>query len=192
MISDHKNGNKAAKPDVYSFNHVISAWTHSGAEYSAQRAERLLKKMASEGVKINSFSYNGVINAWSKSKRPRKAQKALSILRGMDALYKAGNKDIRPNAYSYTTLLNACAFSDPDNEKLRSQILEIARIALKELEVSKYGEANHVTYGTFLKACGNLLGDEDEDLKKLIVEPVFRQACKDGQVWFLFLIVQSD
>ena len=147
MEMDFKSGNESAKPDVYSYNHVISAWTYSGAEDSAKRAESLLKRMENIGVKINSFSYNGVINAWSKSKRPRKAQKALSILRGMDALYKAGNKDIRPNAYSYTTLLNACAFSCPEDDKLRARILDIALAALQELQGSKYGSPNHVTYG---------------------------------------------
>ena len=187
MEKEYRNGNQLAKPDVYSYNHVISAWTYSGAHDSAMRAEAVLKRMEENGVKINSFSYNGVMNAWSKSKRPRKAQKVLSILRGMDALYKAGNKDIRPNAYTYTTLLNACAFSSPDDVVTRSRVLDIALAALEELECSQYGNPNHVTYGTFLKACANLIAAEDEEMKRLIVEPVFNKACEDGQVGELVL-----
>lgn len=172
------------EPNVYSYNHVLVAWANSGADnVAAMRAEAVLRRMTSKGVKIDAFSYNSVINAWSKSTRPRKAQKALSIVRGMDALYKRGNKDIRPNAYSYTTVINACAFSKAETAKMRSWLLQIAVVALQELQSSpRYGTANHVTYGTFLKACANLIDKDDEILRKVMIEPVFTKCCQDGQV----------
>mmetsp|Transcript_9514 Transcript_9514/g.14149 ORF Transcript_9514/g.14149 Transcript_9514/m.14149 type:complete len:833 (+) Transcript_9514:2-2500(+) len=172
------------EPNVYSYNHVLVAWANSGAEnIAARRAEAILKRMTAKGVKIDAFSYNSVINAWSKSSRPKKAQKALSIVRGMDALYRRGNKDIRPNAYSYTTVINACAFSNAETATMRSRLLGIAVAALQELQSSpRYGPANHITYGTFLKACANLIDEDDEMLRKVMIEPVFIKCCQDGQV----------
>lgn len=52
---------------------------------------------------------------------------------------------------------------------------------LKELQGSGYGQPNQVTYGTFIRACVNLLHD-DSEMRRVVMKQVFRQCCKDGQV----------
>jgi hypothetical protein len=52
---------------------------------------------------------------------------------------------------------------------------------LKELQGSGYGQPNQVTYGTFIRACANLLHD-DPEMRLVIMKRVFEQCCKDGQV----------
>jgi hypothetical protein len=125
-----------------------------------------------------------VINAISKSKNEAKAQRALRLLRKMDKLYQAGNKDARPNEVTYTAVLNSCAFPAQLDQRTRRKALDTAIFTLEELRASGYGQPNHVTYGTFLLACANLLHDEDglADLRREIIERAFQQCCQDGQV----------
>jgi hypothetical protein len=125
--------------------------------------------------------FHQVINAISKSKNERKAQKALRILRRMDKLYQAGNKEARPNEVTYTAVLNSCAFPAALDERTRRKALDTAIFTLKELQSSRYGHPNQVTYGTFIKACANLLPD-NVDLRSEIIREAFQQCCKDGQV----------
>lgn len=122
-----------------------------------------------------------MINAISKSKDERKAQKALRLLRRMDKLYQAGNKEARPNEVTYTAVLNSCAFPSVLDQKARRRMLDVAIFTLEELQASRYGHPNQVTYGTFIKACANLLPD-DEALRRVVLKKVFDQCCKDGQV----------
>lgn len=99
----------------------------------------------------------------------------------MDKLYRAGDKDTRPDEHSYTAVLNSCAFPAVVDARSRKKALDTAIFTLAELQGSPYGKPNHLTYGTFLKACANLMPRDDE-LRRLVVEPVFIQACRDGQV----------
>jgi hypothetical protein len=123
-----------------------------------------------------------VINAISKSKNAGKAQKALRVLRKMDILYRAGNKDARPNEITYTAVLNSCAFPATLDAKTRKKALDTAMFTLKELQDSQsYGQPNQVTYGTYIKACRNLLED-DEVLRRDVIKKAFEECAKDGQV----------
>lgn len=122
-----------------------------------------------------------VINAISKSKNEGKAQKALRMLRRMDKLYQAGNKEARPNEITYTAVLNSCAFPAVLDQRTRRKALDTAIFTLKELQSSIYGQPNQITYGTFMKACANLLRDDDE-MRREVIERAFQQCCKDGQV----------
>lgn len=121
-----------------------------------------------------------VINAISKSKDERKAQKALRVLRRMDKLYQAGNKEARPNEITYTAVLNSCAFAAGD-PSIRRKALDTAIFTLEELQKSRYGQPNQITYGTFIKACANLLPDDDE-FRRNVIKRAFLQCCQDGQV----------
>lgn len=135
-----------------------------------------------------------VINAISKSQNKAKAQKALRLLRKMDRLYRSGYKDARPNEVTYTSVLNSCAFpavlADP---RTRRKALDTAIFTLEELQASRYGQPNEITYGTFIKACANLLdGEGDEALKRMVIEKAFQQCCRDGQVGEMVLAHLRD
>lgn len=204
-------GDKSVAPNLITFNAVLNAWARSGTRCCARKAEEYLDQMwelyhaGDTAVKPNDLSYNTVrfffnslksvvqvillitvfctqvINAISKSKDERKAQKALRLLRRMDKLYQAGNKEARPNEVTYTAVLNSCAFPSVLDPKARRRMLDVAMFTLEELQASRYGHPNQVTYGTFIKACANLLPD-DEDLRRVVLKKVFEQCCRDGQV----------
>ena len=135
-------------------------------------------------VKPDSHAYNTVINAVSKSQRVDKAQEALRILRQMDKQYREGlNSAAQPTTFTYTSVLNSCAYTPNEgcDSKMKRKALDTAIFTLEELQGSPYGTPNHVTYGMFLKACANLI-PSDEERRRVVVEPVFLQCCKDGQV----------
>lgn len=134
------------------------------------------------GVLIELVFYTQVINAISKSKDERKAQKALQTLRRMDKLYQAGHTKARPNEVTYTAVLNSCAFPPAVlDARARRKALDVAIFTLQELQGSRYGQPNQITYGTFIKACAELLPDDD-DLLRTVVKQAFEQCCQDGQV----------
>ena len=174
-------------PNLISYNGVLNAWARSGTRCSGSQAEKYLNRMwelynaGDKTVKPNNLTYNTVINAISKSKHESKGQKALRILRRMDKLYRAGNKEARPNEITYTAVINSCAFPSVLDSRTRRKALDTALFTLNELQTSRYGHPNQVTYGTFIKACANLLHD-DEDMRRAIIKRVFRQCCKDGQL----------
>lgn len=184
----YKAGDEAVKPTNHSYNSVLLAWANSNTKCAHWKSVALLNRMWEQyesghiELKPDALAYNTVINAIAKSDRKDKAQKALRILRTMDKLYRAGqNKDARPNEFTYTSVLNSCAFSSVGGPDTRRKALDTAIFTLEELQASSYGRPNHVTYGMFLKACANLI-PTDEERRRVVVEPVFLQCCKDGQV----------
>lgn len=192
MEALYEAGDKTVQPNSVTYNAVLNAWARSGTRCCARKAENYVNHMwqlyeaGNKEVKPDGCSYNTLINAVSKSQNEGKAQKALRILRRMDKLYQAGYKYTRPNAFTYTSVLNSCAFSFDGDQRARRKALATAIFTLKELQESHYGSPNHVTYGTFLKACANLIPIDDE-MRRTIIEPVFLQCCRDGQVGDLVL-----
>ena len=180
-------GEHDLQPNVSSYNTVLAAWARSGTKCAYRKTEALLNQMWQDyeagniHFRPDSSSYNTVINVISKSQAEGKAQKALRILRKMDKLYRAGrNEDACPNEFSYTSVLNSCAFAVEVDARGRSRALDTAIFTLKELKNSHYGDPNHITYGTYFKACANLLSIDDER-RRVCVEPVFLQCIRDGQ-----------
>lgn len=102
----------------------------------------------------------------------------------MDKLYQAGYKDARPNEVTYTSVINSCAFPAAScDPKTRRKALDTALFTLQELQASRYGHPNEITYGTFMQACANLLvANDDEMLLREVIENTFQQCCRDGQV----------
>lgn len=183
----YENGDLSAKPTSQTYNSLLLAWANSDTKCAPRLCQYILNYMWKEyeegnrDMKPNELTYNTVINAMSKSPREDKAQQALRILRKMDKLYQAGNKDARPSTHSYTSVLNSCAFST-DCELVKRKALDTAIFTFEELKDSPYGKPNHVTYGMFLRAVSNLIPTDDELRRRSVVEPVFLQCCKDGQV----------
>ena len=129
---------------------LLAAWARSGTKCAYRKTEALLNQMWKDyeagniHFRPDSSSYNTVINAISKSQAEGKAQKALRMLRKMDKLYRAGrNEDACPNEFSYTSVLNSCAFAVEVDVRGRSRALDTAIFTLKELKNSHYGDPNH-------------------------------------------------
>ena len=64
--------------------------------------------------------------------------------------------------------------------------MDIAIRVLKEMQISSNARPNHVSYGTFLRACRKLIR-EDDVRRDSLMESVFNQCKADGQVGELVL-----
>jgi hypothetical protein len=187
MERQHKAGDLSMQPDASSYNGVLNAWARSNTRCCALKAETYLERMwqlhqnGNRKVKPDDRSYNTVINAISKSKDARKAQRALRVLRMMDILYRSGKIEISPSVITYTAVLNSCAFPVARDSRSRRKALDTALFTLAEVQSSEYCRPNEATYGTFIRACANLLHDDD-NLRREIIEKAFKQCCEDGQV----------
>ena len=187
MQKQYEAGDVGMQPDLISYNGVLNAWARSNTRCCARQAEIYLERMwelhqkGNKKVKPDDKSYNTVINAISKSKHARKAQRALRVLRTMDLLYRSGQMEVRPSEITYTAVLNSCAFPVARDSRSRRKALDTALFTLAELQSSEYCRPNEATYGTFIRACANLLHD-DVELRRQIIAKAFKQCCRDGQV----------
>ena len=163
--------------DTTTFNTLLSAW---GLQKDPERATDILhhmfavKKSGQYDVRPTSQSFAIVINAWAKSKCPRKAFKAKELLTEMKNRSKL-NKKLRPNTHIHATVLNACAFSF-GTEEVKREALSIAIETFRECK-----HRNDVVYGTFIKACNNLI-DNDDARRIEMIETAFVQCRQKGLV----------
>lgn len=109
---------------------AIDAWTRSGADGSAQRAQQIHDAMIqtfheTENPLIapSTVSYNSVMNAWSKCNDPNAARNADNLLMELIESYRNGNNDVKPDAIGFSTVLHAYAKSGLRERVARSEEL---------------------------------------------------------------------
>lgn len=112
-------------PDTVTFNGVLHAYAQSREQGSAILAENLLKEMMApkSNVTVDTTSFNTVIHAWSQvadRSAVEAAHRAQQLLDHMDQLAAAGNSNVEPDVYGYTTCIQAWARC---GQPLRSQKL---------------------------------------------------------------------
>lgn len=125
-----------------------------------------------------------IFTAWARSQQPGKAERANNLFRAMVQAYESGNTSLRPNVIAVNAVMNACAYTSGD-VMAQNRAMEIAHKRFKDLESSKYGTPDQVTYGTFLKVCANQM--PDCSTRQQIIEVVFKKCVRDGQVGNLVL-----
>lgn len=52
--------------------------------------------------------FNTVINCWAKSKEPDAASKAEEMLVAMSRLHSSGMTSLKPDAFTFTAVIDAC------------------------------------------------------------------------------------
>eukprot|EP00816_Leptocylindrus_hargravesii_P009208 CAMPEP_0196814586 /NCGR_PEP_ID=MMETSP1362-20130617/44330_1 /TAXON_ID=163516 /ORGANISM="Leptocylindrus danicus, Strain CCMP1856" /LENGTH=723 /DNA_ID=CAMNT_0042191247 /DNA_START=369 /DNA_END=2540 /DNA_ORIENTATION=- len=123
----HRMVERGIQPDVASYTAVLHGLAHSTCTCSmtptpAQRAEALLKQMELPNSKIKptTATYNAMMDVWAK--HGNNVSRAEAVLRQMQHLYTSGeNTEARPNALSYSSLINAYAKSKHRNAALQAE-----------------------------------------------------------------------
>jgi pentatricopeptide repeat protein len=182
------------KASASCYINTINVWRNSKTAESAKRAIALLKllqdaydtelKAGRDGtnLKPDNRVYNAVMNVVSRSRAKDKATQAQSLLDQLQSLHDSSNdSDFAPNLKTYNYVISACAFSR-GNE---SECKETMRLMIETFNKMRNSEIqtihpNPVTFGLFLKGCGNLI--DDEKTKQTVVENLFRKCCRDGCV----------
>lgn len=86
----------------YHIRHQVNALAKSRNADAVARAEEIVRKVEQlDYVYPNSILYNSLIDCVVKSRLRDNASQAEEILRRMEYLHRAGNTDVKPNAYAY-------------------------------------------------------------------------------------------
>jgi hypothetical protein len=171
------------EPDRVTYNTVLKA-LRNGDRETVTKAEKLLERMEELGRSTTSLlpdtiSYSAVLTAVGRSDLPDKAERVLKILQRMIVSFREDdNAMARPNLHCFNAALNACAFTlGSPTAKMHAFAVMVGILVL----LQQYATADHMSYGTILRACSNLLSRTDERRDEL-AEKVFVKACREGQV----------
>ena len=180
-----------AGPSLASYSTVSAAWAKQIGLKGAQRAEKILKLVESRFLageaefRPDAISYNIVTDAYVKARVKDSYKRARELLsRQLKMHAEHAVHRCRPDVFSYTLVLNACA-ATYGNRKERLAAFNVAESTFSEMR-SNGIPANHVTYGTMLKAAAKLLPPGSER-REAVVREVFGRCCRDGCVSGLVL-----
>ena len=90
------------QPDSKLCNNIISAWSRSGSNEAAARAEQLCDRMDSLGIEIDGVVFNSLINVYAKSCHFDRSVNALNVLHRMH------ERKVDPTSVTYSLLVDAC------------------------------------------------------------------------------------
>jgi len=172
------------KPNLQTYNVLISLWGNSQQMGAGKKAESILTKLEDEfrngnkDMRPTVVSYTSCISAWAKSPDHGKAERASAVLGRMKEMHALGNIADRPNEFSYTAVINACATTYGDQDE-KQDAFRIAYSTFKEMSESDDLSPNHVTYSTFFRAISKLMPNGEK--KESMVSAAFRLCLRDGQ-----------
>ena len=111
---------ESLRPDKISYSTVMKVWARDG---HIKRAENLLAEMqdrfrkGEELLAPDRQCFNIVLHACAKSKQKHAAIHAEKILRKMQEMAKDGFPEVKPDVYSYTSVISCWAYCPSNNRR---------------------------------------------------------------------------
>ena len=180
-------GQTRVVPDRCSYNIVLCALAKGCCVQTAKKADTILRNIEDRYRRQqitwepDAVLFNAAIGAWAHSDAPGAYRKAQSILDRQLNLFRDGKcLECLPDVIGFTSVLASCA-SEPKKSEQR-KAFNVALSVIQTLEKHpEFGQANHVTYGTVLKACARLLPPGSAERIKW-TRHFFTRACDTGMV----------
>lgn len=145
--------------------HVLDMYKDQLKDYEAKKTN--MKPFAPDAI-----LFSTAMGLWAKSGKSRSYRKAHSML---DRQLRASevSEIPLPDVYGWTSVLSSCS-AEPGNAEERNKAFQVAASTYRMMQ--KHGiAANHVTYGTMLKACARL-----QPMKSALREKWIRITFKDA------------
>jgi pentatricopeptide repeat protein len=111
-------------PDTTTWNTVLHAHAQSKDVDAPSKAEDFLREMITDEneAQVDTTSFNIVIHAWAKqSKQDKGPRRALGLLEHMEKLSSAGNGRVKPDSYTYATVIEAFVSQLRDRRRRHDQ-----------------------------------------------------------------------
>jgi pentatricopeptide repeat protein len=127
MLDRYNSGNVKVKPDGFTFNAVINAWTRSRRRGCGHRAELILKRLlefhenGNPDVKPDSRSFSHIIDYYSRSRERDAGKKAEWLLTGMIKMYEKGYSKVFPNIFPFTAVIATYAKAQDMNAGVNAE-----------------------------------------------------------------------
>lgn len=178
----------AVAPDSASYNIVMNTYSRSqDVRTAAAKADTFLRhvmdvykqQQSKDEVKPDIILFNTAMGLWAKAGSTGSYRKARSILDRQLALSQDCGTVQPPDVFGWTSVLSSCA-AEPGHAEERSKAFQVAVSTYRQLQKLNV-DANHVTYGTMLKACARLLPIKSQ-LRHKWVRTVFADAVSAGSV----------
>jgi hypothetical protein len=165
------------RPDTITYNSAMNYYaSRMNNRGAAQKAEDLLLHMSelskqghvsnTNSIQVNTISFNIVLKAWSNSGGGiHGAQRAEAVLRMMMKLHGQGHENIKPDAYSFSTVINSYSNVNPDDVLIA---VEKVMDLLEVLEGSFISTSDAININSCYNAAANVIvknGVEDAVLR---------------------------
>jgi hypothetical protein len=132
-------GLETLKPTTVCYNAVLAAWAKSNEEGAPNRAASVLRFMESScDVEPNMASYSTVIGALARTNDPKDAKTAETLLKHVEAGYRAGNGNLEVDTILYNCVIGCLAKSNANGSYRRARAVLDRQIQL----YSDFGCAN--------------------------------------------------
>ena len=135
-----QTGNSSVKPDVVTYNSLMSAWAQSGHPEAPERAEAILQDMersydesGDRSIRPNGRCYRTLLKAWSRSGRPDAGRRAEACLDKMIAMWMSGNFEAKLKALDFDFAILAWTSSgDPEAMSNVERILDKMMVQVQD------------------------------------------------------------
>mmetsp|Transcript_13301 Transcript_13301/g.29330 ORF Transcript_13301/g.29330 Transcript_13301/m.29330 type:complete len:475 (+) Transcript_13301:1110-2534(+) len=123
------------------------------------------------------------MNAWARSSDPQKALRVEELLQTMEAMYQGGDVSCRPNNFTYTATISACAFTPPTSQFAKDGLRVASGLLKRIIDNDIFGvKPDSVMYVMLLKSFYQLAPrNDDQEFTVLRVSEVLRKCREDGQ-----------
>ncbi len=183
LLNKLENDNSYPDPSCTTYNTALKA-LRLGDKAHTRKAVAILERLeencrVGKGVVPDTYSYCAVINVIGRSTFVDKAQRVFAVLQRMIDLYENNKLSAKPNLPVFNAALNAYAFS---TFHIGADGIDAFTITERTLALlQKYDAPDHITYGSVLRACSNLLTRTDVRRDE-IVQKMFERARSEGLV----------
>lgn len=103
LENEYLAGDESMKPDKFTFTSVIDAYAREG---SGPEAERILMRLLNDfkDEELESLPFSAAINAYGLCGNPQDAERIMNL---KEKLYKEGWSGLAPDAFSFSSVINA-------------------------------------------------------------------------------------
>ena len=143
MLDLARNGDKEAFPDSFSFNCVINGFSRARNKDSGQRAESILERFLEFSeefpkVKPDTRSFTHIISHYRNTKKmPDAPYRAEYVLNRLISMFVSGHKDLVPNVFSFTTVMDCYSdYNHPDAGETAERLVRTMRKLQREHHVA--------------------------------------------------------
>ncbi len=129
MINRYEQGDDSCKPDINSYNQVLTAWARGKCVGFVDRMQSIYQQILALpdelGIQPNADTFNAVMGGWLKSDHASPLEIILVVLETMEKSYATGNIGAKPDRVTINTV-TAALIKDGQFEKSmeRATILE--------------------------------------------------------------------
>jgi pentatricopeptide repeat protein len=175
MLQRYLNGEVGIKPNTITFTSVIDAWANSSDKRGPAKAEQLLRTMdmlhnlGIHGMLPNVQTYTSVMNAWARQQQQQSSSEGSALSRAEQLLdemerraYETGDPELKPNTFTYNTLINALAKSGEIGAASRAERILTSMHKKYTEEGNKALKPTKWTYNNVINACALTRHEQDK------------------------------